>query len=237
MKLFLATGNAHKVRELREFIAELDLAQSRRDCTKIKGALTLYSAAEIGGMPPVVEDTGTFEGNARKKARALAALLPRDTPDAWALADDSGLCVDVLGGAPGVESAYYAGPQADDAANLAKLVAAMRGVPPEQRGAHYVCVFVLMATDGREHVFRGECHGTLAEGPSGQGGFGYDPLFIPYGFDKTFGELPASVKRTHSHRNAAWRSLIAATHALRGGYVATPTCLTATVPHASNSLR
>jgi len=197
MKLFLATGNAHKVRELRELVEDTALGSPIPN-------LEIHSADALGGMPPVVEDTGTFEGNARKKARALAALLPpfsSDEPDAWALADDSGLCVDALGGAPGVESAYYAGPQADSAENFAKLVADMRGVPPDQRGAHYVCVLVLCAADGREHVFRGECQGTLAVEPRGQGGFGYDPLFIPHGFDQTFGELPASVKRTHSHRN------------------------------------
>jgi len=215
MKLFLATGNAHKVRELGELIAELDLTQQPglrpRDCAEIRRALTLESAASLGGMPPVAEDTGTFVGNARKKAHALAALLPTDEPDVWALADDSGLCVDALGGAPGVESAYYAGPQADSAANLAKLVAEMRDVPPGQRGAHYVCVLVLCAAYGREQVFRGECHGSLALSPRGQGGFGYDPLFIPHGFDKTFGELPASVKHTHSHRR---QPVAAAIHAL-----------------------
>jgi len=197
MKLFLATGNAHKLREFRELVADTTLGPPIAD-------LEIHSASALGGMPPVVEDTGSFEGNARKKARALAALLPpfsSDGPDAWALADDSGLCVDALGGAPGVESAYYAGPQADSAANLAKLVAEMRNVPLGQRGAHYVCVLVLATADGREHVFRGACHGTLAVEPRGQGGFGYDPLFIPHGFDKTFGELPASIKRTHSHRN------------------------------------
>jgi len=206
MKLFLATGNAHKVRELRELAADATL------CPPIPN-LQIYSADALGGMPPVVEDTGTFDGNARKKARALATLLPpfsSDEPDAWALADDSGICVDALGGAPGVESAYYASPQADSAANLAKLVAEMRNVPLGQRGAHYVCVLVLCAADGREQVFRGECHGRLAVEPRGQGGFGYDPLFIPHGFEQTFGELPDAVKRTHSHRNAAWRALTAA---------------------------
>jgi len=208
MKLFLASANAHKVRELRELAADATLGPPIAD-------LEIDSAGALGGMPPVVEDTGTFEGNARKKARALAALLPpgsSDEPDAWALADDSGLCVDALGGGPGVESAYYAGPQADSAANLAKLVEDMRNVPLGQRGAHYVCVLVLAAADGREHVFRGECHGTLAVEPRGQGGFGYDPLFIPNGFDKTFGELPPSIKRLHSHRAAAWRSVTAAIH-------------------------
>jgi len=208
MKLFLATGNAHKVRELRELVAELGTDASVSSPPQ-NLEIEIYSAAALGGMPHVIEDKGTFEGNARKKARALAALLSSvvssDESDTWALADDSGLCVDALGGAPGVESAYYAGPQADDAANLAKLVEVMRDVPPSQRGAHYVCVLVLAAADGREHVFRGECQGTLAIEPRGQGGFGYDPLFIPNGFDKTFGELPASVKHSVSHRNEACR--------------------------------
>jgi len=215
MKLFLATGNAHKVRELRELVAELGLDASVSPPTQSL-EIEIYSAAALGGMPHVIEDTGTFEGNARKKARTLAALLPAfssDESDAWALADDSGLCVDALGGAPGVESAYYAGPQGDDAANLAKLVAEMYAVPPAERAAHYVCVLVLCAADGQVQVFRGECHGTLAVEPRGQGGFGYDPLFIPNGFDKTFGELPASVKHSVSHRNAAWQSLTATVRA------------------------
>jgi len=214
MKLFLATANAHKVRELRELLADSSLA------SHIASGLEIESAAALGGMPPVVEDTGTFVGNARKKAAALAALLPPPlshgaadaqaalpADDCWALADDSGLCVDFLGGAPGVESAYFAGPEGDAAANLAKLVEVMRGVPAAQRGAHYVCVLVLRAAGGREHVFRGECYGTLAHAPRGQGGFGYDPLFIPHGSDRTFGELPAAVKQAQSHRAAASRLL------------------------------
>src|SRR3954470_24532873 len=114
MKFYLASGNAHKVAEL----------QSLADASKMP--IEIVSARAVGGMPAVVEDTGTFVGNARKKAEALRSKLPAGS---WALADDSGVCVDALGGAPGVESAYYAGPQGDSAANLAKLVRVMRDVP------------------------------------------------------------------------------------------------------------
>jgi XTP/dITP diphosphohydrolase len=152
-------------------------------------------------MPAVDEDTGTFLGNARKKAAALQARLPED---AWALADDSGLCVGALGGAPGVESAYYAGPQGDSTANLAKLVEAMRGVPPAKRGAEFICVLVLLAPGGREKSFEGRCPGRLISEPRGKGGFGYDPLFVPEGFDETFAEMPRELKNRISHRAVAW---------------------------------
>lgn len=192
MTIYLATGNAHKVAEFQ------DLAQ--RDRLPV----TLASAQAVGGMPPVVEDTGTFTGNAGKKAQALRAKLP---PGAWALADDSGLCVDALGGAPGVESAYYAGPEGDSAANLRKLVEALRGVPPERRGAHFVSVLVLVDPEGGEHVFEGRCHGRLREEPSGGAGFGYDPLFVPTEDARTFGEMPEAAKNALSHRSRAWAQL------------------------------
>jgi XTP/dITP diphosphohydrolase len=155
-------------------------------------------------MPSVVEDTGSFEGNARKKARALLERLP---PGAWALADDSGLCVDSLGGEPGVESAYYAGLRATGAENLAKLVAAMRNVPDNRRAAHFVCVLILIGPDAVEHVFEGRCDGRLRREPAGGGGFGYDPLFMPEGYDRTFAELDAAIKNQLSHRGRAWTKL------------------------------
>ena len=120
MKIFLASGNAHKAVELQALAFAENLP------------IEIVSARAVGGMPDVAEDTGTFVGNARKKALALREKLPAD---AWVLADDSGLCVDALDGGPGVESAYYAGSQGDGAANLAKLIATMRGVPAERRGA------------------------------------------------------------------------------------------------------
>jgi len=192
VQVYVASGNAHKVAELQ--------ALAQRDGL----AVQLHSAREAGGMPPVVEDTGTFAGNAGKKARALHAKLP---PGAWALADDSGLCVDALGGAPGVESAYYAGPEGDSAANLRKLVEILRGVPPERRGAHFISVLVLIDPEGREHVFEGRCHGRLREEPSGGAGFGYDPLFVPAEDARTFGEMPETAKNTLSHRSRAWARL------------------------------
>lgn len=168
-------------------------------------ALEVLSATAFGGMPPVAEDTGTFPGNARRKAQALHARLPAGH---WSLADDSGLCVDALEGAPGVESAYYAGPASDPAANLAKLVAVMAGVPPAARGAHFVCVLCLLDPAGRESLFEGRCAGRLALAPDGGGGFGYDPLFIVPEYHATFGELGPSVKAIISHRARALRQLV-----------------------------
>jgi XTP/dITP diphosphohydrolase len=152
-------------------------------------------------MPAVREDSGTFAGNAAKKARALRPLLP---PGAWALADDSGLCVDALGGAPGVESAYFAGPQGDSAANLAKLVAAMRGVPAGERGAEFVCTLFLCGAGGEERLFEGRCRGSLAGSPRGGRGFGYDPLFVPQGLELTMAEMEPAAKNRISHRGRAW---------------------------------
>jgi len=167
--------------------------------------IEVVSAAELGGMPHVDEDTGTFLGNARKKAAALKGLVP---PGAWSLADDSGLCVEALGGAPGVESAYYAGPQGDPAANLAKLVAAMDGVPEGGRGAEFVCVLVVLGPGGVEKAFQGRCRGRLAAAPRGAGGFGYDPLFVPDGHDRTLAEMPAEEKNRVSHRGRAWAACV-----------------------------
>lgn len=191
-EFYLASGNAHKVHELQDLADQAALP------------IQLHSAREVGGMPEVVEDTGTFAGNAGKKAAALRPLIPAA---AWALADDSGICVDELDGAPGVESAYFAGPEGDDGANLAKLVQVMRGVPAERRGAHYVCQLVLLGPDGQRHDFVGRCHGQLLDDPVGTGGFGYDPLFVPTGYDRTFGLLPLEVKQQLSHRAQAWAEL------------------------------
>jgi XTP/dITP diphosphohydrolase len=194
MRIVLASGNAHKAREF----------QTLADASGL--ALQILPASAAGGMPPVVEDAGTFEGNARKKARALLARLPAE---AWALADDSGLCVEALGGAPGVESAYYAGPQSDSAANLKKLVTVMRDVPEAARRAHFVCVLLLAGPGGAEQVFAGRCDGRLLHEPRGGAGFGYDPLFVPDGQVASFAELREAVKNSLSHRGRAWAQLAA----------------------------
>ena len=156
-------------------------------------------------MPPVEEDTGTFLGNARKKARALQAILPKG---AWVLADDSGVCVDALGGAPGVESAYYAGPQGDAAANLAKLVATMRDVPEAARGACFFCLLLVIPGLGDEVVAEGKVEGRLLRAPRGGQGFGYDPLFVPTGYALTYAELSEAEKNKISHRGRAWLALV-----------------------------
>lgn len=187
--IHLATGNAHKAQEM----------QALADASGL--ALRIAAAAK---MPPVVEDTGTFTGNARKKAQALQALLP---PEAWVLADDSGVCVDALDGAPGVESAYFAGPEHAAAANLRKLTEVMRGVPDGARAARFVCVLLLLSPDGTEQVFEGRCEGVLAREPAGGKGFGYDPLFVPAGGDCTYAELTDAEKNRISHRSLAWRQL------------------------------
>jgi XTP/dITP diphosphohydrolase len=194
MKLHLATGNAHKAAEFSALAADAGLP------------VAVLSARSAGGLPAVAEDTGTFSGNARKKARALRAVLPADS---WVLADDSGLCVDALGGLPGVESAYYAGPQGDSAANLSKLVEAMRDVPAGRRQAYFICVLVLIDPQGNEHAFEGRCAGALRDLPAGGAGFGYDPLFVPAGATRTFAELPESEKNALSHRGRAWAKLAA----------------------------
>jgi XTP/dITP diphosphohydrolase len=200
MRLYLASGNAHKAAEFQAMADRLRLGGPQ-------GAMRLEvsPASELGGMPQVEEDTGTFVGNAQKKAAALWPLLP---PGAWAMADDSGLCVEALGGAPGVESAYYAGPQGDSAANLAKLVDVMRPFPEAKRQAEFVCVLYLMGPEGAQKSFVGRCPGRLAREPRGAGGFGYDPLFIPEGFEQSLAEVPAEVKNRISHRGLAWASCV-----------------------------
>jgi XTP/dITP diphosphohydrolase len=192
--IYLASGNAHKVTEMGALAARDGLG------------VEIFSAKVLGGMPAVAEDTGTFLGNARKKARALWEKAPRGSV---VLADDSGVCVDHLGGGPGVESAYFAGPQGDAAANLQKLTEVMRGVPTSRRGARFYCLLLLIDEAGAEHVFEGECAGALLEEPRGGAGFGYDPLFVPEGFFESYAELGDEVKSRLSHRARAWSALSA----------------------------
>jgi XTP/dITP diphosphohydrolase len=152
------------------------------------------------------EDGDTFEANALQKARQAAAAtgLP-------ALADDSGLEVDALGGAPGVYSARYAGVGATDEANNAKLIEAMRGVPPERRGVRYRCVAAFVDPAGGREVWRaGSCEGRLLEAPRGSGGFGYDPLFFVPELNVTMAEIEIDQKNRLSHRAAAFRALATA---------------------------
>lgn len=199
MRLYLASGNPHKVAEFQELARSSGLP------------IEIVSAREAGGMPPVEEDTGTFAGNATKKALALLARLPAP---AWVLADDSGLCVDALDGGPGVESAYYAGPAGDPAANLRKLVEQMQRIPADRRGASFHCVLVLAGTGSAPRRFTGVCQGHLRDHPAGGAGFGYDPLFVPAGENCTFAEMPEAAKNRLSHRARAWHELARHLHTL-----------------------
>lgn len=197
MRLHLASGNLHKAAELAAF--------ARVSAAKTGGPeIEILSARVVGGMPEVVEDTGTFVGNARKKARALQERLP---PGSYVLADDSGVCVDALGGGPGVESAYYAGERSDPAANLLKLAEVMRDVADEQRGAQFLCVLLVLTGAGQELVFEGICRGRLLREPRGAAGFGYDPLFVPDGYAQSYAELGEETKNSISHRGRAWAQL------------------------------
>jgi XTP/dITP diphosphohydrolase len=157
-------------------------------------------------VPEVVEDAPDFVGNARLKAHAL-----RDATGEWALADDSGLEVDALDGAPGVHSARFAGEPSDDAANVALLLQRLHSVgavSPSQRSARFRCVIVLAAPDGRELVAEGVVEGRIIDRPTGDGGFGYDPVFVPTeGDGRTFALMSPSEKHAVSHRGRALRAL------------------------------
>ncbi len=152
----------------------------------------------------VEEDGDSFEHNARKKATEYAKALGQ-----WVLADDSGVCIDALGGAPGVYSAHYAGKHGDDAANNALVLEKLADLPPEKRGAHYVAMLVLADPEGSVRAeTRGECHGRILTEPHGAGGFGYDPLFEVREYHRTFGQMGPAVKRAISHRSRAMRAML-----------------------------
>jgi XTP/dITP diphosphohydrolase len=188
--LLLASANQGKLRELRTILAGLPVE--------------LVGPTEAGLIdPPEVEETGdTFLENALLKARAYAG---------WsglaAVADDSGLEVDALGGAPGVRSARYAGPGASDQANLDKLLAAMAGVPQERRTARFRCAAVLADPRGGEWHAEASWEGRLLEAPRGANGFGYDPVFLPDGWELTSAEVDQATKDAASHRGQAFRAL------------------------------
>lgn len=182
MDLVVATRNAHKLAEIREMLADAEIRVLDLDA--------------FPDAPEVVEDRNTFDGNARKKAVELAVYTGH-----WALADDSGLEVDALNGAPGVYSARYAGEPADHAANNRKLLAALAG--ETNRRARFRCVIALASPDGACRTVAGTCEGHMADSFRGEKGFGYDPLFIPDGYAVTFAELSQSEKNGISHRGRA----------------------------------
>lgn len=152
----------------------------------------------------VEEDGDTFEHNARKKATEYAAAVGE-----WVLADDSGICIDALDGAPGVYSAHYAGEHGKNDANNALVLANLEGVPIQKRSAHYVAMLVLSDPNGQVQAeARGECHGRITTELRGTGGFGYDPLFELREYHRTFGEMGPVIKRAISHRSRAMRQML-----------------------------
>jgi XTP/dITP diphosphohydrolase len=199
VKVVVATRNKGKLREIVPLLAGLQLE--------------LLTIDEVAPDAELREDGVTFVENALAKARqaARATGLP-------SIADDSGLEVDALEGAPGVYSARYAGPDADDAKNNAKLLESLRGVPPARRGARFRCVAVFVdPARGLEIVRDGASTGEILEAPRGEDGFGYDPLFFVPAAGRTMAELPLEEKNRLSHRAAAFRALTAALAAASGG--------------------
>ncbi|MBP3333759.1 MAG: XTP/dITP diphosphatase [Clostridia bacterium] len=189
MKVVLASRNKNKIREIKEIYRNI-----------VGEELDILSLDDIGYTDEIEEDGNSFEENSRIKASVPATL------GYIGLADDSGLAVDALGGAPGIYSARYSGEGATDAKNNAKLLKNLEGVA--DRAAKFVCVFSAVAPDGRFIIVRGECPGIIAESESGKGGFGYDPLFIYQPLSKTFGELSSEEKNKVSHRARALSDLI-----------------------------
>jgi XTP/dITP diphosphohydrolase len=191
-RLVLATRNAHKITELRAILADAGLHSD----------LDLVGTDAYPDAPDVKETGLTFAENALLKARTLAQAtgLP-------AIADDSGLCVDVLGGAPGIFSARWSGRHGDDRANLDLLLAQLADVDDPHRTAHFACAAALVLPDGTERVVEGRLEGTLRHTSVGDGGFGYDPILQPLGDTRTCAQLTPQEKNAISHRGKAFRAL------------------------------
>ena len=185
MKLVLATRNQGKVREIGEIL-------------KDQNGLELLSLRNYPDAPDVVEDGITYEENAIKKASTLAEHTGHVT-----IADDSGLEVDALDGAPGVHSARYAGENASDQDRIGKLLDALQHVPEDQRSGRFACAVAIAEPLAQVQVVRGVCEGQIIRVPRGKSGFGYDPVFVPVGYDKTFAELGDEIKNQISHRAKA----------------------------------
>lgn len=219
--LYLATRNAHKAQELRALLGPV---------------MSYVTLSELPGAPELVEDAPTFAGNATRKATQLARwlstqwLTPKEQPHGWVLADDSGLEVDALQGAPGVHSARFAAREAPvlanspDAENTAKLLRLLADTPEARRSARFRCCLALTPLfkpspggaspvcsmdefEFRTELFEGVCEGRIGFTPRGQGGFGYDPVFLPEGFEQTFAELGEGIKNQISHRSRALAKL------------------------------
>ena len=185
MKLVLATQNQGKIREIGEILQD-------------QNGVELLSLRNYPDAPDVVEDGKTYEENAIKKASTLAKYTGHLT-----IADDSGLEVDALDGAPGVHSARYAGENASDQDRIVKLLDALQNIPDDRRSARFICTMAIAAPLAQVRVVRGDCEGRITRAPCGVSGFGYDPVFVPTGYDKTFAELGDEIKNQVSHRAKA----------------------------------
>jgi XTP/dITP diphosphohydrolase len=189
-EIVLATGNTHKVAEILSIFEKESL-----QCL-------LIPQSELSNPPEVIEDADTFAANALKKARALCTYSKKP-----AIADDSGLVVDALDGQPGVLSARWAGVHGDDKANLELVLEQMKNVADELRQAKFVCAAAFAMPDGKEFVVEGEVIGRLTHSAIGSNGFGYDPIFIPDGYDLTTAQMTAEQKNSISHRAIAFKKL------------------------------
>jgi len=189
LRLLVSTRNAHKTSEIRSILGEQ------------------FDVCDLSALPdfgPVEESGSTFEENAALKAVEGSMVF-----DGWVIADDSGLQVDALGGDPGVFSARYAGPAAQDSDNNALLLKNLNGIPANKRTARFQCVIALARAGRKMAAFCGSVEGTIAESPAGNHGFGYDPLFIPVGYSASFAELSGDIKNGMSHRSKALKKLAA----------------------------
>ena len=188
-KLVVSTGNQHKVEEIKNILEGL--------------SIEVVSKKDVGlGDLEVIEDGETLEENSLKKAKALAERL-----DYMVLADDSGLFVDILNGEPGVYSSRYAGEEGNDKKNNNKLLEELQDIPLKERNAKFKTVIILITEDKESTIVYGECKGKVGFESKGKNGFGYDPLFTPDGYDKTFGELGEEIKNKISHRAKALENL------------------------------
>lgn len=185
----LASKNKHKAEEINEILGS---------------GFEIITQSEAGAADiEVIEDGDTFEANAIKKAEEICAATGKPT-----IADDSGLCVDLLDGAPGVYTARYAGENATDAENIEKLLSALGDAPLNKRSAKFVCVIALAQPNKETVTFRGECSGLISLSPRGDGGFGYDPVFYVPSYDRTMSQLEPHIKNAISHRSDALKKFV-----------------------------
>ena len=201
MKILLATRNLHKTREFAE---------------QLRPEFQVVDLTGARHLPAIAETGNTFEENAEMKALAVSRLCPNQV----VIADDSGLEVDILGGAPGIFSARYASQHASDATNMEKLLQQLETTPPSARLARFRCAIAVCHNGELLQVVSGEIAGKIAKSPRGKNGFGYDPLFVPAGFRRTFAELPSRLKNRISHRARAaekLRQFLSENYRLLGG--------------------